>query len=242
MKEVLTERKDIDVGYLNLATLYKKQGRFKDALDVLKMGVEQLPLNYDLFSTYINDLLNAAQFDEVIRIIREKNLRQMEYDPEIWTYLGVAYTSKGDYEQAVKAYEMSLSIDEEYYLALNNLGAVNLSIFLTAQDRSAIQRALQCFKKAIEVNPGYASAYNGLGGAYRIAGDLESAAFCFEKTLEIEPGFPRALYNLGVTYLDRGDKVKALDCLNKYKKARYRYLSPSEKEKLEELIKKCRQK
>ncbi len=242
LKKVITERGDIDVGYLNLATLYKKQGRYKDALEVLKMGVEQLPLNYDLFSTYINDLLNAAQFDEVIRVIREKNLRQMEYDPEIWTYLGVAYSSKGDYEQAVQAYQMSVSIDREYHVALNNLGAVYLSIFLKTQDRGAFQDALQSFKKAIEVNPEYASAYNGLGGAYKIAGDLEAAVFCFEKALEIEPGLPRALYNLGVTYLDRGDKVKALDYLNKFKEARYRFLPPSERERLEELIKKCREK
>ena len=115
-------------------------------------------------------------------------------------------------------------------------------IFIEKRDRMAFQNALQNFKKAIELDPDYASAYNGLGGAYLLAGDFDGAIYCLEKALEIEPDSARALFNLGLAYLNKGDKTRALGLFMSYKDKFSRFISPPEKERLEELIQKCRQK
>lgn len=241
LKEVITERDDIDIAYSNLATIYKDEGRLGDALKVLEQGLQRLPSSYEIFTIYVNYLLDARRYDDVIEIFNAMNLRQMENDPEVWNFLGAAYSNKGDLDKALEAYEMALSIDNQYAVVHKNIGAVHFSIFLKTKERSSFQKALQSFKKAIEINPGLASAYNGLGGAYLYAGNLEGAVYCLEKALELDPNFSNALYNLGLAYLQKGERTKALQSFNLYKDRYGRFLSPSGKKRLEELILKCKQ-
>jgi arylsulfatase A-like enzyme/Flp pilus assembly protein TadD len=240
LKGVITERKDIDVAYLNLATIYKEEGLLREALEVLRLGLESLPSNYEIFSTYVNFLIDNSQYEDVIEIIKGMNLRQSDYDPELWNYLGIAYANKRDFEMAIAAYEKALSIENNYPVALNNLGTVYLSLFLETKDPEVFQKSLESFKKAIELNPDYAAAYNGLGGAYRQAGNLNGAIYCWEEALKLKPDFDHALYNLGAAYLDKGDKARALDLFNKYKSYYYNFLPPGERKKLDDLIQKCR--
>jgi len=242
LKEVIAEKKGADLAYSNLAILYKEQGRMKEALELLKDGFGDFPSSYEIFSTYANYLLNAKMYDEVIELIKTNSFRQMEFDPEIWNYLGSAYSGKGDLEKALEAFEAAAAIDDKHQTVYNNLGSTYLLVFIEKRDRMAFQNALQNFKKAIELDADYASAYNGLGSAYLLAGDLDGAIYCLEKALEIEPDSGRALYNLGLVYLNKGDKAKALGLFVSYREKFSRFISPSEKERLEELIKKCRQK
>ncbi|NQS90222.1 tetratricopeptide repeat protein, partial [Patescibacteria group bacterium] len=100
----------------------------------------------------------------------------------------------------------------------------------------------QNFKKAIELDPDYASAYNGLGAAYRHAGNINGAIFCWEKALELNPDLGFALYNLGSAYLATGNKTQALIYLTEYKEKNYGSLPSKEKDKLDALIQKCRRK
>lgn len=240
LKEILTERQDIDIAYSNLATIYKAQGRLGEALEVLRQGLEFLPSSYEVFSTYVNYLLNAGRHDEVIALFNKWNLRQMEHDPEIWNFLGAAYSGKEEFQKAIEAYEMALSLDDRYPVIFNNLATVYISIFLKTKDPNAYQKSLQNFERAIELNPNYASAYNGLGSAHLLTGNTDRAINCLEKALEINPDFGLALYNLGLAYLEKGEKARALDCFLKYRQKHVRSLSPSEIKKLEELIQKCR--
>ncbi|MGB2765445.1 MAG: sulfatase-like hydrolase/transferase [Candidatus Aminicenantaceae bacterium] len=242
LKEVIMERKDIDIAYSNLATLYKEQGKLKEALEVLELGLEHLPSSYEVFLTYINYLINAGQYDKVIEALNTKSFRQMEYDPEIWNYLGVAYMSKGDFEKALEAYKMALSLDNEYSVVFNNLGTVYLFLFLKTKNSQSYRESIQNFKKAIELDPDYATAYNGLGGAYLQVGNLDGAIYCLEKAVELQPDFSNAIYNLGLAYLGKGYKERALDVFKRYKENYYRFLSLSEKNKLEVLIQKCKEK
>lgn len=241
LKEIITERNDVDIAYYNLATLYNKAGKLKEALAVLKLGLENVPSGYEIFFTYVNYLLDAGQYDEVIKVFGEKSFREMEYDPEIWISLGVAYSNKGDFEKAIGGYEKALSLDNELPIAFNNLGHVYLSIFLKTKDPKNYQKSLHNFKKAIEFDPDYALAYNGLGVAYSQAGNLNRAIYYWEKASEIRPDFGQTLYNLGLAYFKKGDKVKALGYFNKYKENSYHLLPLASKKKLEDLIQKCRQ-
>ena len=238
LREIITEKKDVDTSYLNLARIYKERGELKDALEVLRSALDHLPSSYEIFLTYVSYLLHASQYDVVIDVFEKKEYLRMRFDPEIWNSVGVAYLNRGELEKAAEAFEEAISLDSDYPVAYNNLGNVYFFDFKKTRNPRAYQNALDNFKKAIELDPEYDLAYNGLGGAYLLVGYLEGAVVCLEKALELNPGLGYALYNLGHAYLLKGDIDKALDCFERYKKSNSDRLSPSERKELDELIQK----
>jgi len=243
LKEVITERKDISTAYTNLSDLYRDQGRLTDALETLKLGLGFIPTNYEILSTYVHYLVEAAQYDEAIEVLAAKSSYQMEYDPEIWNYIGLAYWHKGNFEKALKAFEKSILIDNKYPIAFNNLGALHYSIFLKTKDLEAYKKSLQNFKKAIELDPYYSTAYQGVGVAYAQVGDLEEAISCLEKALELRPDFGQAVYDLGIVYMKNGETIKAYDNFIKVKASPYyQLLSPGARKKLDILIQRTKPK
>lgn len=237
VKGIITERKDFDTAYTFLSIIYKKEGKIGEALELLRNGYETNPLIYNIAINYGITLVEANRPNDSLAVFT-KALSLIDYDPELWNYIGVAYWRKADLDKALEAYQKSLSFDPKYAVALNNLGSVYLALFIKDGNRRLLQSSLESFKKAIESDPEYASAYNGLGSAYRQAGNVEAAIFCWEKAVEIDPLHGNALYNLGLTYLEKGEKAKARVFLEKYKKAYYQTLSPREKAKLDSLLQK----
>ena len=110
------------------------------------------------------------------------------------------------------------------------------------RDSKVFQKSIESFKKAIELDPKYPLPYNGLGMAYRQAGNLEGAIDCWGKALELNPDFGPVSYNLGLAYMDKKNYVKALHFLNEYYKKYFNSLSPKKRENLESLIKTCKTK
>ncbi len=95
-------------------------------------------------------------------------------------------------------------------------------------------------KRAIEIDPYFAKAYNSLGAAYLQAGDIDNAIYCWEKTTQLSSEFDKANYYLGLIYLSKGRKDKALLNLEKYKINVYDSHSLEEKNKLDSLILKAK--
>ncbi len=239
LKEIIADRKDFDLAFSYLATLYKEQRKLRDAVEVLREGLEHNPSSIKIITTYGIFLAEVGQYDAAIEVL-QKGLSLVDYDPEIWNYLGVAYWRKGDLEKAQEAYEKALSLDSNYPIVINNLGSLYLSRAIRNKSADDLQKAFENFKKAIEFDPAYASAYNGLGSAYGQTGNLDAAIECWEKSVELEPNLDFALYNLGLAYLTKGNKTKALSYLTQYKEKAYRFLSQKEKNKLDELIQRCK--
>ncbi len=240
LQEVLTERQDIDIAYSNLAVIYKETRRLPEALEVLRAGLKELPDSFEVFSAYVNFLINARQYAEVIRIFQDASLRQLEYDPEIWNYLGVAHTHTRELEKAVLAFGRSLELDPNYAVAHNNLGIAQFSQALALKEVTLLEKALASFQKAASLNPEYASPWNGMGIVFRQLGELDRAAVTLERALELNPEFGDARYNLAHIYLNQGDKTRALEHFSLYKEKFQHVLPASEREKLEALIEQCK--
>jgi len=78
-------------------------------------------------------------------------------------------------------------------------------------------KAIELYRRGIELEPKSAMGYNLLGMAYRFkfnqSGDQEwrkKEIESFEKAIELAPDFAVALVNLGATYYYSGDKGKAV--------------------------------
>jgi arylsulfatase A-like enzyme/Tfp pilus assembly protein PilF len=238
-KEVITERKDVDIAYTHLAKMYKEQEKLNEALEVLEMALEHLPSNYGVIITYVSYLNLAGRNDDIINMVEHLQLPQMENDPEIWNYLGLAYTNKGEFAKAIESLEFSLSVDDEFAFAYRSLATVYLSRFLKEKDKEDLMQSIRNFEKAINFEPEFAAAYNSLGVAYKENSQTDKAIRCWERAYELRPDVGYPLLNLGLVYLERGDKIKALNFFDTYKKSFYSSLPAAERERLDALIRKC---
>jgi arylsulfatase A-like enzyme/Flp pilus assembly protein TadD len=239
-KEVLTDTKKIDVAYEGLALLYKETGKLDDAIEVLKAGIEHHPSSYGILWDLIQYLSEAGKYEDVIAVCNSVHVVQMDFEPLVYNALGFAYWKTGDLENAKNTYEKAFSIDAENPPLLSNLGNLYLSFFQKTKNPDDHKKAVEFFKRAVSLDPALAQGYDGLGLAYLVAGDLDSAIRSWEKALDISPSHAMVAYNLARAYFTKGNTQKALALLQDYLKDYSRLLSPTLKEYFEELIQKCK--
>ncbi len=239
LRRLIAERKDFDNPYLFLVTILQQQGRIGEAEAILKKGSQDNPGNYKLAIEYGIVLAESARSDEALAVFNKAS-GIIDWDPELWNYIGVAYYNKGELDKALSSYERALSLDPKYAMVLANLGTVQFSLAMRNRDREALRKALDYFERAVASDPRYAGGYNGLGAVRSLNGDREGAIQAWAKAVELEPDHRFALYNLAKAYLEKGDKAKALVLLRRYKDRYYRTLPRDEQAALDAAIAQCR--
>ncbi len=241
LRSIINRRKDLAVAYINLAYLYRREKELREAIEVLKIGHENVPTDYFVFFNLLNYLQEAGQYKNIIQAFQGKNYIQMEHDPAIWNLLGNAYYKTNNFEKAMDQYKKALSIYPESPLVYANLGEAQLSLAVEKKDKMMLDKAIQSFQRAIELDPEYPFSYVGLGKAFRLLGRLNEAIASFRKALDLDDKLDETLYILGLTYLDKGDKDKALSTLSLYKQKYYDSLPDDQKQKLDDLIRRCKE-
>jgi len=95
----------------------------------------------------------------------------------------------------------------------------NLGLFYL--NSNSVDEAIRYLNKSVSLNPRYFLAWNALGLAQSIKGNLQEATAAFQKSLEINPQFTEARNNLGTIYqelrfVDKAEQEfkKALEDVN----------------------------
>jgi len=239
LKEIIAERKDFDLAYTYLANFYQEQKRPADAEAVLREALASNPASFRIITALGISMIDNGRFGEAVDLLN-KSLALIDFDPETWNYLGVAYWNTGRLDEALDAYGRALGLDANYAIVFNNRGSLFLSRYLKGKSSDDLSRASADFRKAVELDPDYASAWNGLGVSSTQSGDIDGAIAAWKKAVELKPDFGFALYNLGLGLLGKGDKVEALRSFTKYRDLFYTTLSPRDRAQLDDLIAKCR--
>jgi superkiller protein 3 len=79
-----------------------------------------------------------------------------------------------------------------------------------------LDEAVAAYRKAIELEPRFSYAYNGLGNALRAQKKLDEAITCYRKAIEIDPKYAYAYNGLGAILCDvRHDYENAAACFRK---------------------------
>lgn len=239
LNEIIQKRKDFAPAYLYLYHIYRAQGRIEKVMEIMEDGLNNNPENYGIISTYGIFLVMKEKIDRGIEIL-QKALALVDFDPEVWNFLGIAYWKKGDGQKALEHYRKAISLDNSYALAYSNLGALYLSIFMRSRKREDYFQSMEYFKKAIELDPDLAVAYRGLGLGYKAIGKTEEAISIWEKALGLSSKDDFLVYLLGNVNLEIGRKAQALKYFEKYLLLKNDIISPEELRKIEALIQECK--
>lgn len=237
--QIIQEKPNLVQSYVQLSQIYEAQARGDEAIHVLEEGVRLNPDNYEILSKFGISLIKYGRLDQGIDVCR-RSLAMIDYDPDVWSHLGVAYWRKGDFQKAQEYYLKALSLDKDNAGVFSNLGMLHLSLFKQDKKRADHLQASEYFKKAIERDPTLASAYNGLGDTYNVIGQTDAAITLWEKTIDLDPDMDPAVYNLGLAHFEKGDKTRALPYLERYLELRKNTLTPGEIRRVQDLIALCK--
>ena len=135
--------------------------------------------------------------------------------PQVPYFHGLAYSELKDYPKSVMAFE------EAYLMSQTNPNIRLESDFYfyygaACERNGEFERAVNLFKKAIELNPDYADAYNYLGYMYADKGiNLNESLKLIEKAISYEPNNGAFIDSLGWIYYKLGKYDQALVELQK---------------------------
>jgi glycosyltransferase involved in cell wall biosynthesis len=147
-----------------LGALYLKIGKDKEGFKLLKKGLSANSNNphilYELHYHLANAYRKKGEIDRSIKHYR-KSLEQPIMDKlKLGSYnnLGAVLQSIENWEEARKAFEITVAIEPSFAMGYYNLGMV-----LRRLER--LPEAIQAYSKAIQIAPNYAEAYQNLGVA-----------------------------------------------------------------------------
>jgi arylsulfatase A-like enzyme/Flp pilus assembly protein TadD len=239
LKEVISANPSFAIALTNLATIYQETGQRGKAIQVLREGLALNQNHVGLMSRLGILLSETDQLDEATSLL--KRCTEIEdFNPEYWNYLGIAYYKKAEFQPALEAFHKAVSLDEDYALAYNNIGNIYLAVYLKTKNWRSHDLAVFNFQKAIEKDPKLASPYNGLGGLFMEDGKIDDAILLWKQSLEFSPSYAFPLFNLGIALLKKGNKAEALIYFQRYKNEFYDTLSPDEKIKIDDYIRRCK--
>ncbi len=98
-----------------------------------------------------------------------------------------SYEKLEDFENAIADYQKAVYVDPNNISELNNkLIYHNLGILYGQQNQ--LDKAIETFSKAIDIDNKYADAYHNRGYAFQLKGKQDKAIEDFDKAINIEPG------------------------------------------------------
>jgi tetratricopeptide (TPR) repeat protein len=137
----------------------------------------------------------------------QQGVRYKDDNPTAFYNLAWCYNELGRNAQAMAAAKRAIALQAAYPEAFVELGFANRRVGEAQQNPAQAQRlfneAVNNYREAIRLKPGYGDAYTGLGDVYY--GDLkqyQEAVAAYEQSIRISPNNSRVRYNLGYSYND----------------------------------------
>jgi DNA-directed RNA polymerase subunit alpha len=161
-------------------------------------------------------------------------------------YLGRAYAHRGEYEQALAAFDKAeklgyaaqqvqlqragvlrhqdqLGEAKAILSKLKDMATHNAEYHYQegglAEAEGDLPRAARSYERAVELDPSHTGALFRLGFLNDLAGNDNEAIGYYEKCLKYPPVGKGVLYNLGILYEDNNQYDKAVECFRRLQKA-----------------------
>ncbi|PYR04450.1 MAG: hypothetical protein DMG00_23370 [Acidobacteria bacterium] len=195
LQQVIAERPDFTVAYLNLASVFIAGGDPRRAItlleDAAKRGVTNSELQGRLGAAYLaaGDSRRAAALLEPIAHAN------MPGGVEAENTLGIVFTAQRRFDRARHLFGDVLARAPRAATTWSNLGLLELADGKPAD-------AARAFEHAVDADPQLAQAWQGLGAA-RLRSNLSGAIDAWRRALELDPRNYDLLFNLAATLHDQ---------------------------------------
>jgi len=235
LNEIIAVRKDFSQAYLYLYNIYVDQGQKERIAEILERGLDNNPENYAIIASYGIFLVMEEQFDRGIDVL-QRALTLLDFDPEVWYYMGVAYLRKGEDQKSLECLQKSISLDDSDPLVYYNLGMLYLSMLRKSNKKAEHILAMKSFQTAIEKDQKFVLAYRGLGIGYRIDGQPTYAISVWEQALQFSPDDEVLIRNIAETHLAIGNRAQAINYFERLLALKNSTMIPEERTKIEVLL------
>jgi len=125
----------------------------------------------------------------------------------------IEFKKKEKFKDALKILEGLLEKDRHSEIVKSTLIEILFDYggYLNDEWMLGYEKAVECFKKIIEMDPNNYRAWYNLGIAYFNLNETEDALSAYHRALEIKPDYMYCYYNIGLLYeVSKGDLEKAL--------------------------------
>ena len=181
LEEVYAVRPGFLAASINLGNAYATLGNPKQALEV--------------YHSLLHGQDETLFWDER-RNLPEKKISPTQ-SPRLYYNLGVTYSSLGDYDHALDAFQKAMKLKPEDHLIYYSLG--NLY-----SRTGHLEKAEQAYLDSIRLRPDFIEGYQNLGGIYVRQEALEKAVIAYQSAIRLGPPQGKAYQNLGWVYYQLG--------------------------------------
>ncbi len=216
-KKLLNIGKHSNKIYLNLAISLIKLGDYDSAikyLNILLKTRKDIPETYYLlaYANYYKADRNNLSEDNIESIIfyLEKSIELNEKYKFAYSLIGKTYEQKEQYEHARTWYRKAL------FSGMENSDEFYGFIAHTYFKESKFNDAIEYYKKAIEKNKNYISAYCSIGDIYAIQKEYLMAEIMYKEVIERDKEYILPYYKIGNLYYMQENYNEAIEW---YKKA-----------------------
>ncbi|MCQ8103704.1 tetratricopeptide repeat protein [Methylomonas sp. SURF-2] len=188
----------------NLGFLLAQQRHWKEALQHLQLAVELAPKNANFLGNLGQVLAMTGSVQDGLDLL----LKAANLDPgnaQVWDNLGRLRLNMGDIVGAENAWRQAYRNAQYDARVITSLAGA-----IAMQNRHP--EAIDWYRQALEINPGYADAWAQLGVSLFLRQDYGSARECLQKALSLDAANYSALRHLGYVHMSLGDIPAALDC------------------------------
>src|SRR5882762_155343 len=200
-------RADYAEPHQELGYAYYKLGRSQEAIPEFQNAIRLKP-GYGLAYLGLGDVYfyQTKQYAPAMNAYREA-VRFKTDNATAFYNLAWCYNELNMHADAAPAARQAIALKADYPEAYNELGYANRMMGQQAKGSARapqlFNEAVEAYREAVRLRPGYGLAYTGLGDVYFV--DLKQyrqSVPAYEQSIRISPNNARVRYNLGWCYND----------------------------------------
>lgn len=194
--------------YRNAAETYRGQGRFEDAIKVLKKSFIPIGAKGETF-TELSWYYSMAGMDKEAVEAGQSGVSLTPGNASAHTNLCRAFNGTKQYQLAINSCNAALRISPNDGETFFYLARAQDSLGRTAEAARTYKRAVTGLTEQTAKMPDYADGYYLLGNALFADNQTEKAIEATRRAIELSPRFAKARYNLAIYYLSQKKKDMA---------------------------------
>ncbi|AWV99932.1 tetratricopeptide repeat protein [Arcticibacterium luteifluviistationis] len=197
---LLSDQKD-DI-HFHLAQTFQNSGEFQKAAFHYK---EAIKLGYDNEIAYLELIYNLEYLNKLEGSIPYfKNLTdEKPYSHYAWYCLGLAYSRLKDYPEAIRAFDFSVVIKEDFASGWFNLGH-------NYMNEENYEKAKEAYEKTLALEKPSAEVLTYLASSLEKLGDFLGAFNNYKKAAEIEENWEEAWYGMASVLFEQQKWMEAI--------------------------------